>query len=280
MHKFLLAGLILFASRADAAARWHWEAPFSDAEKAGLTDWIEHSLGGMSALFGETSATFDVHFRRSRDHDEAVPWGETNKGGGRHAIFFVDPSYPWSDFKADWTAPHELSHLLFPYVGEEGRWFSEGVASYLQFQIMYADGVLTWPQAIGRLGERFDAARAEGTGPVSVIERSRNGASGGWVPIYWGGAAYFLHADRELQRERGMRLADVIRLYSACCYRPWGIDEAGMIREFDRLSESHVFSDSYAATVARPGFPETRELMEWLRRNPPTLREPESRVAG
>jgi hypothetical protein len=272
MRSFLLfAGLTSFAATANADARWHWETRFSDAEKAGLTAWIEHTLGGMDALFGNTPGTFDVHFHRSQDTSEAVPWGETNKGGGRHAHFFVDTDYPWSDFEEDWTAPHELSHLLFPYLGEDSRWFSEGVASYLQFQIMYADGVLTWKQAIARYAERLGAAEAAAKGPISIVARSRDGASGGYIPIYWGGAAYFLYADRLLQQRRGMRLAEVIRKYSDCCFQPWGTDAAGMIREFDRLSASTVFSDAYDATVSRPGFPQTAETLRWLAEHPPVL---------
>jgi len=277
MRILLLSGLILFTTVSQAGARWHWEAGFSDAEKRGLTDWIQHSMSGMAALFGETPGTFDVHFHRSEDRSEAVPWGETNKGGGRHAHFFVDTDYPWSDFREDWTAPHELAHLLFPYLGEDSRWFSEGIASYLQYQIMYADGVLTWPQAVSRFEERFGAARSAAKGTASIVERSREGARGGYIPIYWGGAAYFLHADQQLQQQRGLRLAEVIRRYSDCCYRPWGIDAAGLIHEFDRLSGSRVFSESVAATVAAPGFPDTDDGLRWLLRNPPMLIDPAKR---
>lgn len=269
MRMVLLIGLLAFAFRAESGARWHWESRFSAPEKAGLTAWIEHTIGGMEALIGPAPGTFDVHFHRSQDRSEAVPWGETNKGGGRHAHFFVDTDYPWSDFRKDWTASHELAHLLFPYLGEDSRWFSEGIASYLQYQIMYAQGVLTWPEALARYERSFGVARSEAKGSMSVVQRSREGASRAYIPIYWGGAAFFLYADRRLQERRGLRLNDVIRRYSDCCFQPWGIDSDGMIREFDRLSGSEVFSESLAATVSLPGFPATADGLQWLLHNPP-----------
>jgi hypothetical protein len=103
------------------------------------------------------------------------------------------------------------------------------------------------------------------------VEQSRGGLSGGYVRLYWGGAAYFLHADRRLFLDYGTRLTDIIQEYSDCCYTPWGTDAEGMIRQFDRLRGSTAFSDTYAQTVARSGFPETADALIWLRRNPPRL---------
>ena len=283
MRTCLLAGLILFAARADAENRWHWDDRFSDAEQVALSEWISdaeqvalsewisHTTAAMDALFGPVPAIFDVHFHRRDEAREPVPWGQTNKGGGRHVHFFVDPAYPSAAFRADWTAPHELIHLLFPYLGEDSRWFAEGVASYLQYQVMFADGVLDWPQAIARYDERFAAARSAAAGTASVVERSRGDLKGRWLPVYWGGAAFFLEADRRLFLQRSLRLTDVVARYSACCYRPWGVDADDMIRRFDVLSDSHAFSEAYAATVKAPGFPPTADALAWLAKHPPPL---------
>jgi len=269
----LLAGILLLtcASASAAVPRWHWDNSFSEQEKSGLVQWIEEVFGGMSRLLGEPSDTFHVHFLR-RNAGEPVPWAETNKGSGRRAYFHVDTQYPWSAFREDWTAPHELSHLLFPYLGEDDRWFAEGIASYLQYLVMYASDVLNWDQAVDRYEDRFRSARAErGFGNMSIVEHSRRASSGGYVRLYWGGAAYFLEADRRLYRETGRRLTDVIQQYGECCYQAWNVDAQGMIRQFDRLSGTHVFSDTYAQTVARPGFPDTDKALVWLRQNPPPI---------
>ncbi|MGH8530028.1 MAG: hypothetical protein ACRETN_09355 [Nevskiales bacterium] len=261
--------LLAYATASATAPRWHWEGRFSEQEKAGLSDWIEQVLHGMTTLLGEPSDTFHVHFVH-RSSDEPVPWGETNKGRGRRAYLHVDTRYPWTAFVQDWTAPHELSHLLFPYLGEDSRWFAEGIASYLQYQIMYASGVLSWEQVIARYDDRFRSARAGSRfGDMSIVEHSRRASSSGYVRLYWGGAAYFLQADRQLYLAHGTRLTDVIRKYAVCCYQPWGVDADGMINQFDRLSGGTVFAKTYARTVARPGFPDTAEALEWLQQHPP-----------
>ncbi len=262
--------LLAYASLLPAKTQWHWDDRFSEQEKSGLTAWIEQSMGGLGALFGEVPQTWHVHFLR-HPASEPVPWAETNKGRGPRVYFHVDTRHPWSAFRQDWTAPHELSHLLFPYLGEDSRWFAEGIASYLQYQVMYANGVLSWKQAIARYADRFRSARSDtNSGDLSIVEQGERG--GGYVRLYWGGAAYFLHADRALFLGKGKRLNDIIRLYMACCYEPFGVDARGMIREFDRLSESRIFSDAYAQTVAAPGFPDTDEALEWLQQHPPLTR--------
>lgn len=272
----VLLALAPGAATAGSLTRWHWEQDFSEEERTGLSAWIMHSTAAMDALFGPLSARFDVHFYRLEGRGEPVPWGETNKGGGRHVHFYVDPSYAWADFRADWTAPHELTHLLFPYLGEDSRWFAEGVASYLQYPLLFADGQMTWTQVIASYRARFASARASATGSQSVVERSRGDLQGRYLPIYWGGAAFFLAADRALFEQRGLRLTDIVARYSACCYRPWGVEAADLIAQFDRLSDSRVFSQAYAATVAAPGFPATDEALSWLSRHPPTLHRPET----
>lgn len=266
----LLAGILLLgcAAATTAAPRWHWEDRFSEQEQAGLRGWIEQVYQGLTTLVGTPSEPFHVHFHRRRSR-EPVPWGETDKGSGRRVYFHVDTRHSWREFREDWTAPHELTHLLFPYLGEDSRWFAEGIASYLQYPVMYASGVLTWEQAIARYEDRFRSARAESRfGDLSIVEHSRR-VSGGYVRLYWGGAAYFLQADRQLYLAKGRRLTDIIREYAECCYQPWGIDAQGMIAQFDRLSGTTVFSETYAQTVARPGFPDTAAALEWLRRHPP-----------
>lgn len=263
---------------AQAAPRWYWHDAFTQPEIAGLTSWIDDSRRGFSALFGAPLDDIKIHFHRYPRASEPVPWAETNKGNGRRADFHVDTRYSWNEFRSDWTAPHELSHLLFPYLGDDSRWFAEGIASYLQYQIMYANGTLTWEQTLARYEDSFRAARSTaGFDDVSIVEQSRRASSGGYARLYWGGAAYFLQADQRLFREHGLRLNDIIRKYGQCCYTAWGVDADGMIAIFDRLSDSTVFSDTYADSVVRPGFPATADALAWLRRNPPALQTERAR---
>ncbi len=269
-----LTTLLLFSACALASnPRWHWEARFSEHDRQQLQDWVLDAQGGLERMFGKLPYQYDVHFHRRPSSREPVPWANTRKGYGRRAVnFHVDVSHDWEDFYADWTAPHELSHLMFPYLGQSGSWFAEGIASYLQYQAMYAAGNLSWDRAIARYRDRFSAAarqRRAGDTPIAELP-AKVRRTGSYVRMYWGGAAFFLHADHRLAQQHGIRLHDVIREYIDCCFY-WRDNAMDMIRKFDRISDSNVFSELYDEKMMERGFPRTSQALAWLAENPPKL---------
>lgn len=270
---FLAALLIAMAAgEARASPAWHWQDAFARQERARLVAWIERAQAGLEALVGALPFPYDVHFHRLADRGEPVPWANTSKHGDSRAVkFYVDPAYDQQAFLDDWTAGHELTHLLFPYLGRDGMWFAEGIASYLQYQVLFASGTISWPEAIDRYAERFARARAmERAGTMPIVDLSRVvRRTHSYVRLYWGGAAYFLEADRRLAMEHGLRLHDVIRDYLACCFGQ-GADAMAMIQLFDRISRTNAFSATYEATVVREGFPAYGEALSWLARHAPT----------
>jgi len=266
--------LLLLSAALCAEIDWRYEDRFTVAQRDKLEVWVRHADAGIRRLLGDPPRDYRVHFYRRWLASEPVPWAETDKGGGISVDFHVDPNYSLNEFKADWTASHELVHLLFPYLGEDDRWFAEGIASYFQYQVMYANGTLGWGQVIDRYKERFArAGRSSNGNELSIVELSRQIEEyRAFVRLYWGGAAYFLRVDQRLAAEKGLRLTEVVSNYTACCYRPWGEDAASMMRQFDRLSRSKIFTQTYAATVLGKGFPETKAALAWLAEHPPTLR--------
>lgn len=266
----MLCSLALTLSLPAAAnPRWIWDSDFGSEQRAQLQDWIRATDAAMQRLLGPLNYDYIVHFNRHPGGNEPVPWAETDKGSGRRAIFHVDLRYSWEQLANDWTAPHELSHLMFPYLGERSRWFAEGIASYLQYQIMYAGHVLPWEQAINRYQQRFERARRV-SDQRSIVGQSDRGG-GDYARLYWGGAAYFLEVDRRLWEQQQLRIADILARYRDCCYQPWGINADGLIRQLNQLSASRIFSQAYTATVAQPGFPATADNLIWLRAHPPPL---------
>lgn len=252
---------------------WRWESDFSQSESAGLKAWIEHVESGLITLFGPLSYSYSVYFHRHSKSHGPVPWAITDKRRERAVHFYVDTSHSWQSFERDWTAPHELTHLMFPYLGDEGRWFAEGISSYLQYQVMYANNTITWSQGMAKLNERFQRARSrQGVDDISIADLSLIvGQTSAYVRMYWGGAAYFMHADKRLYEEKGKRLTDVIKKYIHCCYSAKGSSVKKMMKIFDEISESKIFTETYTNTVAQPDFPETREALAWLSQHPPTL---------
>ena len=272
MKRLILLLTLCLTSYAQAIPDWRWESNFTRSETAGLKSWIMHAEKGLTGLFGALPYEYRVYFHRKNDANDPVPWAETWKQHGRDVHFHVDTSHSWETFRNDWTAPHELSHLMFPYLGDSGRWFAEGIASYLQYQIMYANNTIDWSEGIARYKDRFQHARSQGHEDISIVELSRIlGKHGAYVRLYWGGAAYFMQVDKRLYEEKGIRLTDVLGKYIHCCYQGRWVKVSSMIETFDQISESKIFSKTYFTTVARTDFPETTEALAWLSQHPPIL---------
>ena len=246
---------------------------FSSSEASDLKQWISKTETGINRLFGPMPVDYQVYFYRYPDAEEPVPWANTSKHPGRSVSFYVDPTYSRRSFHRDWTAPHELTHLLFPFLGEDGRWFAEGIASYLQYQILYANETLSWDWIPDKLQERFNRAQEQYVPHnMSITELSHvAGDLHAWVRLYWGGAAYFLQVDKRLYETRDMRLIDVIRKYLHCCSQDKDMPVHAMMEKLDALSGSNIFSETYLETVHQPGFPETADALAWLRNHPPVL---------
>lgn len=266
----LLQLFLVFPVLCQAEPGWRWEDDFSAAEKQHLQTWIRETEQGLTRLVGALPYRYRVHFHHRTRGRGPVPWANTDKRRGRAVHFYVNTAYAWLLFKKDWTASHELAHLMFPYLGDNGKWFAEGLASYLQYQIMYASGTINWRQASARYKERFEAARRQHhNADMSLV--SLSSLRGGNVRLYWGGAAYFLHADRALHEERGLRLSDVITTYLQCCMSRGWYSAQKMIEDFDRLSESDIFTRLYESIILQKGFPDTARELDWLAKHPPPL---------
>lgn len=265
--------LLLYSATSHAAPRWVWQDKFSGHEKQQLIEWVLHAEGGMTQLFGSLPYSYQVHFHRKTQGREPVPWAHTDKHNGRAVHFHVNTAYSQETFIKDWTASHELSHLMFPYLGKSSMWFSEGIASYLQYQIMYANNTVTWKQATNKLQERFGAAaKFNNYDDMSIVKLTKIVfETGAFVRLYWGGAAYFLTVDHRLFQQKRMRLNDIIKKYLDCCVFQRHRNAKAMMKKFNSLSDSTIFTDTYGDTVMKNGFPATMNALDWLRQHPPAL---------
>lgn len=257
-----------------SVSRWVFSADFTQAEQREVKEWISQVHTGLTRLLGPSPNPYELHFKKYSSRSSPVPWARTAKGWPMRVNFYVDMSYSPEQFRADWTAAHELSHMLFPYVGRD-RWFSEGLASYLQNQVMYAAGHISWEEVMARYAERFARVKRSRVPPEwSVLEHNdRLREHGDYPRLYWGGAAYFGLVDKALWQTQRMRFVDVVRQYTVCCYRRGGVNAMDMIKTFDQISESRVFSQIYRASMMTEGPPETTELLRWLDQHPPGLIE-------
>jgi predicted metalloprotease with PDZ domain len=157
-----------------------------------------------------------------------------------------------AELRADWTAVHELSHLFHPYLGSEGRWLAEGLASYYQNVLRARAGLLAPDDAWRRLEAGFGRGRREASGaPLRELSREHRGT----MRVYWAGAAFWLEADLAL-RARRTSLDEVLSQYARCCLRGAGeVAPEAFLADLDRIAGDDTFASLHARYADATTFP-------------------------
>ena len=228
--------------------------------------WIKESVLAVASVFGS--------FPQSQPQVLVIPVGKRRestlgaqviRGGGMAVILVVDENQPLEEFTGDWTATHEFSHMLVPYISSRDRWLSEGLASYYQNVLRARNGRLTETQAWQKLYEGFKRGE-NGTHGGSLAQATRSG----WrstMRVYWSGAALMLMADMQLRETSGglQSLDTALQSLSACCMdngKTWRARE--MFSQLDALTGTGVFTALYKKYVHEEGFPDMRSTWENL----------------
>jgi len=125
------------AQNIQTKVKWKWEDKFSQTEQDSLKLWINTTMKGIEDLVGAYPFEISIYFHKSKSTREPVLWAHTVRGEEQAVHFYVNPTYfSYQDFISDWTAPHEISHLILPFLGKQNSWFAEGFASYMQYRVM------------------------------------------------------------------------------------------------------------------------------------------------
>lgn len=240
-----------------ASITYHWEDRFTQAEQRKLQSWIGETHQAVERLVGEPSFQMHIYFHRARAR-EPVPWAHTERSARRQGVhFYVDPSYSLRDLRRDWTAAHEISHLILPYVGRSNSWFAEGFASFMQYQVMNEMGVLSnrameqrYLSKLRRAERNYRRHRNRAFANAATRLRSE----GKYPTMYWGGAAYFLQVNDALIASSDTDLVGVLRQYMNCCrVNRSGLDR--LVRQLDQVGDSTIFAEKLSEFRSKPGFP-------------------------
>ena len=242
----------------------------TDAQASKLTRWVRRSVDAVTPVFGffprEHTQVVVVPIGR---RNEPVPWAHVVRGGGPGVQFYVDETRPLAEFDADWTATHEFSHLLLPYVTRRDRWLSEGLASYYQNVLRARDGRLDDDEAWQKLYEGFQrgvrATRRES------LEAATRGGRGSTMRVYWSGAAMMLQADTALRKHSGGAQSldtALLRFHDGCLEegKLWTARE--VMTALDRLTGTDIFMTVYADNVPSHRFPDVETTLEQLGLDP------------
>jgi hypothetical protein len=200
---------------------------------------------------------------RDEDRAQAVHFGQSIRGQGNALELLVDPTRPAAEFADDWTAVHELSHLMHPYLGDRGTWLAEGLATYYQNVLRARSGMLTAAQAWDRLYQGFKRGARTPSDETLEQDASNMHRSHAYQRVYWAGAAYWLTVDRDLRRASAgkMNLETALSRFRDCClpaYREWKPED--FVARLDALAGSEVFAPRYREFAAMRQFPDWEKL--------------------
>lgn len=232
----------------------------SAAQRETLRQWIRRALAATATGYGELPLPqAQVVLLPGNTGGRAVGFGQSLRGQGNAVHIWVDPDAPLARLDADWTAVHEFSHWAHPYLGDDGAWLAEGLASYWQNVLRARGGLLTPQQAWEQLDAGFARGRRVAGHDLTLAELSdAMHARRAYYAVYWSGAAFWLETDLALRRASGGALSvdEALKRFRACCLaqkREWRAAE--FVAKLDALTGSDVFVAHYRAFAGRRGFP-------------------------
>jgi hypothetical protein len=233
-----------------------------------VRQWLTRAALAVTALYGE----FPIPHAQlvvvpGARGNEPVPWAYVLRGGAPSAHFFINQRRSLDEFMTDWTAVHELSHMLLPYVRLEDAWLSEGLASYYQNVLRARAGMISVAEAWQRLHSGFRRGMKSMPDLTLADATERMFRDGAFMRVYWEGAAMMLLADQRLRERTGgeQSLDSALARLRACCLAPEGAWQArGLFGKLDELTGTTVFSELYEAHVRSTAFPELAEAYRLL----------------
>jgi hypothetical protein len=193
---------------------------------------------------------------------EPVPFGMVARGGSASVLLVVSEDAQERALLRDWVLPHELSHLLLPYVERDHSWLSEGFATYYQELLLARAGLASEQEAIRRLSDSLRSVSAQ-AGTTSLVEEcARLDLTRDYRKVYWGGAAYWLNLDVKL-RAQGIELDQLLH---ALRTRPdarelWSARQ--LVERLDSLASTRLFTSGFDDAARRP-FPPFEDALRAL----------------
>ncbi len=255
--RFLLASFILCIFSINTPAKittnqftLHGLSQFSEEQQTVLTEWVKTGVNATRKTLGVYPTPLAIHLHAKKSN-QPVPWAHTMRDHTQSVHLYVDARFPLNKFVDDWTIYHELAHMAFPYLGSQYAWFSEGFASYMQYQIMHQANLTEY--YIDDMYRRKITPHLRwfnSNYPADQVAR-RLMDSEKLPAAYWGSAYFFLLADQQLREQRKLSLTAVVRRYQRCC-RADEDDLETLVKALDKVSSTQIFSDLLNAYLSQP----------------------------
>jgi hypothetical protein len=240
-------------------------------DSTAISNWLRAAATDVSLAYGRFPnpspqvVVIPVGGDRGRG-GSAVPYGRVIRDGGESIELLIDQRRPIEAFLEDWTATHEFSHLMLPYLQRSQRWITEGFAQYYQNVLLARSGTYDELKAWQKIYAGFERGR-QSRPELSPNEASTGNVNGSRMKVYWSGAALALMADVRLRAQSGgdESLDRVLDRLQACCLpsdHVWTGPE--LFEKLDSLTDYPVFMSLYHRYADTAGFPDTAPLAERL----------------
>jgi hypothetical protein len=220
-----------------------------------LMAWLERSAKAASVYFGKfpvSSARILIVPVPGSDVQGGASWGF----GGAAIRLFVGSEVTEAEFRDDWVAVHEMTHLAQPDIREPHLWLAEGIATYVEPIARVQAGQLSAETIWG------DMVRDMPKGLPGPGDRGLDGTPT-WGRTYWGGAIFCLIADIEIRKRTGNKaglqqaLRGIVAAGGTIEYG-WPIDR--ILRVGDKATGTTVLTDLYAKMGDKPYAPDLDAL--------------------
>jgi hypothetical protein len=233
---------------------WHWENRFNRDEVTQIKLWLETVNSAVTKTFGKYPFEIHYYIHRSKKGNEPVPWAHTSRGEKQSVHFHVNMDYFLEDFLTDWTAQHEISHLSIPFVGREYSWFSEGYATFMQYQVMQSQGVYSALEIHKKYQSRVAKCKLSYQTNLTLPEAADSlRAVWNYPDMYWGGVSFFWKLDKDYQENINQSLTDVITKYVECCRVNESTPEEFCV-VLDSISETKIATNLLVQYETQPAY--------------------------
>jgi hypothetical protein len=233
-----------------------------------LQGWLRDSAQMVADLYGRfPQPQAQILIVPGARGSEPTPWAYVVRGGNPAAHFFINQRRPIREFFEDWTAVHELSHLLLPYVNSSDIWLSEGAATYYQNVLRARAARMRPDEAWQRLQAGFERGLENTQGMTLAQATESMYRDGTYMRVYWEGAAMLLIADVRLrQMTAGKQSLDTaLAALNECCAmtdRAWSARE--LFDKLDLVTGTNIFSEIHDQHVASRNFPDLSQTYRSL----------------
>lgn len=221
----------------------HYHTTLNEAERKMIHQWLKEVTGALLSVHGELPKdNFDITIERSSSSSSPVPWGHVERGEPTNILLVINPDPGYEELISDWTAFHELSHLLLPYRGYGNIWLSEGLATYYQNIIQARSGLFDDAEMWRRIVAGFERGRKQQRwGHINLTEVSDNlGETRQYMRVHWSGVLFWLSADIELRKKGKNTLDNALKQLQYCCEQRSMSAEA-IVRKLDELTNENIF---------------------------------------